>query len=106
MKYAGLRYRAENAHRLPNTSTGWYLYHKSKNYHVILGGVKGGLKMGSKVASLAGGFFMIEAALDGLRGGQDFVSSLAAGLGIAGGFSIWSKCHRTFSVYNLQRAIG
>lgn len=65
--------------------------------------------MGSKVAFLAGGFFMIEAALDGLRGEQDFVSSLAAGFSIAGGFSVWSKCHRYFlstvckepSAYNL-----
>jgi hypothetical protein len=30
-KTAGLRFRAENAHRLPQTPTGWYLYHKSKN---------------------------------------------------------------------------
>src|SRR5579862_1595188 len=46
---AGLRFRAENAHRLPTTPTGWYLYHKSKNYHVALGGIKEGTRMGLRV---------------------------------------------------------
>lgn len=93
MKTAGLRFRAENAHRIPHSSTGWYLYHKSKNYHVVLGGVKEGLKMGSKISFLTGGFFVIENAVDRMRGNQDFLSSLVAGLAIAGGFSAWSGCH-------------
>jgi hypothetical protein len=42
-KTAGLVFRAENAHRLPATPTGWYLYHKSKNYHMAMGGVKEGV---------------------------------------------------------------
>ena len=29
---AALRYRAENAHYLPTSQAGWYLYGKSKNY--------------------------------------------------------------------------
>ena len=44
-KMAGLRFRAENAHRLPNDTTGWYFYHKAKNYQAMYGGVKEGLKM-------------------------------------------------------------
>ena len=94
-KTTSLRFRAENAHRLPSTSTGWYLYHKTKNYHVMLGGLKEGLKMGTKIAFWAGGFFMVEEAVDRLRGKQDFVSTLVAGLGIAGGFSAWSECYWT-----------
>ena len=65
---AGLRFRAENTHRLPTTQVGWYLYHKSKNYHVMLGGIKEGLKMGSKLGFWAGGFFVMEEAVDRLRG--------------------------------------
>ncbi len=91
MKTAGLRFRAENSHRFPTAPTGWYLYHKSKNYHVMLGGVKEGLKMGSKVAFWAGGFFMVEEAVDRLRGTKDFISTLVAGVGVAGGFSAWSE---------------
>lgn len=91
MQTSALRFRAENSHRFPTTSIGWYLYHKSKNYHVMLGGVKEGFKMGLKVAFWAGGFFVVEEAVDRLRGRRDFVSTLVAGLGIAGGFCTWSK---------------
>ena len=89
-KTAGLRFRAENSHRFPTSSTGWYLYHKSKNYHMMLGGVKEGLKMGSKVAFWGGGFFVVEEAIDRLRGTKDFLSTVVASLSISGGFSAWS----------------
>ncbi|MCJ1382934.1 hypothetical protein MMC17_006047 [Xylographa soralifera] len=89
---AGLRFRAENAHRLPTSPTGWYLYHKSKNYHVILGAIKEGLKMGGKVGFWVGGFFAVEEAIDRVRGGRvDFLSTVVAGLSVAGGFSAWHR---------------
>ncbi|MCJ1257748.1 hypothetical protein MMC24_005574 [Lignoscripta atroalba] len=89
---AGLRFRAENSHRLPKSSTGWYLYHKSKNYHMMLGGVKEGLKMGTKVGFWVGGFFTVEEAIDRARGGRkDFLSTVVAGLSVAGGFSAWNQ---------------
>ena len=89
---AGLRFRAENAHRLPTSMTGWYMYHKSKNYHVMFGGGREGLKMGAKMGFWAGTFFTVEEAVDLVRGGsQDFLSSVVAGLSVAGGFSAWSK---------------
>ena len=65
---AGLRFRAENAHRLPTSQVGWYLYHKSKNYHVMAGGVKEGLRMGVKLSIWAGGFLCMEEATDRFRG--------------------------------------
>lgn len=87
---AGLRFRAENSHRFPTTSTGWYLYHKTKNYHAMLGGIKEGMKMGFKISFWAGSFFLIEEAVDRLRGTKDFLSTVVAGLSISGGFSAWS----------------
>ena len=58
----------------------------------MFGGVKEGLKLGSKVGFWAGGFFMVEEAVDRVRGGKkDFVSTVIAGLSIAGGFSAWSE---------------
>lgn len=90
-KTAGLRFRAENSHRFPTTATGWYLYHKSKNYHWMLGGLKEGMKMGAKVAFWGGGFFYVEEAVDRMRGRKDFLSTVLAGLSIAGGFSAWSE---------------
>ncbi|KAK1815960.1 hypothetical protein LTR12_009651 [Friedmanniomyces endolithicus] len=109
---AGLRFRAENAHRQPNTQTGWYLYHKSKNYHVALGGVLEAFKMAGKLGLWVGVFVTMEEGLDrgraglvrvwrGVRGGKeedvlvessrDFVSTTLAGLGTAGAFSTWNR---------------
>ncbi|KAI9850020.1 MAG: hypothetical protein M1838_006193 [Thelocarpon superellum] len=88
---AGWRFRAENAHRLPRTTTGWYLYHKSKNYHMMFGGVTEGLKMGGKLSLLAGAFFTVEEAVDRTRGTRDCLSTVIAGLGIAGGWSLWNR---------------
>lgn len=87
---AGLRFRAENAHRLPTTPTGWYLYHKSKNYVMALAGVREGLKMGAKVSFWTAGFFSIEEMFDRYRGTKDFVNTVIASLSIAGSFSLWS----------------
>lgn len=86
-KMAGLRFRAENSHRFPTTAPGWYLYHKSKNYHMMLGGIKEGLKMGTKISLWTGSFFFVEEAVDRLRGKKDFLSTVVAGLTISGGFS-------------------
>lgn len=87
---AGLLFRAENAHRLPTTPTGWYLYHKSKNYNMALGGVKEGLRMGAKVSFWTASFFGIEEMFDRYRGTKDFINTVIASLSVAGGFSLWS----------------
>lgn len=88
---AGLKFRAENAHRLPTSPTGWYLYHKSKNYHMAFGGVKEGIRMGAKVSFWTIGFFYIEDMFDRYRGTKDFVNTVVASLSVAGAFSIWSR---------------
>lgn len=89
---ASLRFRAENAHRMPTTPLGWFLYHKSKNYNVMLGGIVEGAKMGAKLGLLVGGFFTVEEAVDRVRGTKDFLSTVVAGGGISGMFSLWSQC--------------
>ncbi|KAI1819877.1 hypothetical protein F4861DRAFT_106542 [Xylaria intraflava] len=90
-KMAGLRFRAEHAHRLPTSTTGWYLYHKSKNYHLAFGGLKEGLKVGAKLGLLSTSMFCAENLFDVYRGGQDFVSTVMASLAVAGGFSLWNR---------------
>ena len=87
---AGLRFRAEHAHRLPTTTTGWYLYHKSKNYHLLFGGLKEGVKVGTKLAFLSTTMFCVEDLFDVYRGTKDMFNTTAAALAVAGGFSIWS----------------
>lgn len=89
-KMTALRFRAENAHRLPTTPTGWYLYHKSKNYNTALGGVKEGFKMGFKVSVWTAAAFSIEEFFDQYRGTKDFLNTMLASLSVAGAFSLWS----------------
>ena len=89
---ASYRYRAENAHRLPTTQTGWYLYHKSKNYHSIVGGVKEGVRLGGRLSGWAALFVCSEEVIDKLRGGgddrqRDVASTVCAGMATAGLYS-------------------
>ncbi|KAI1138100.1 hypothetical protein F5Y05DRAFT_51149 [Hypoxylon sp. FL0543] len=90
-KMAGLRFRAEHAHRLPTTTTGWYLYHKSKNYHLALGGLKEGLKVGARLSVLSTAMFCAENLFDVYRGTKDLFSTVMASLAVAGGFSFWNR---------------
>jgi hypothetical protein len=126
---AALRFRAENAHRLPISQPGWYLYHKSKNYYKTKEGALEGLRKGCKVAAWSSVFFVIEESLDvfrgtwkagrtvemmegvdelslkridrGVAGSRDFVSSALAGM-VTGG--VWSAWHQ-FPVSLASRTI-
>lgn len=88
---AGLRFRAENSHRLPKSEKGWFLYHKTKNYQMMLNGIKGSFKTGSKLSVLMGGFFVIEEVVDRYRKQQDFLSTTIAGASLGGLYSLWRK---------------
>ncbi|SNX83201.1 uncharacterized protein MEPE_01907 [Melanopsichium pennsylvanicum] len=59
-KRAGLVFMAENAHRLPDTVQGWYFYSKTKNYKVLLGAAKGGLRQGVRLGIWTTGFCLVE----------------------------------------------
>src|SRR5882757_3636010 len=97
---AAYRYRAENAHRLPTTQTGWFLYQKSKNYHAMLGGVKEGVRFGSICTGWATLFMVTEEMVDLSRarllargdddiatGQRDAGSTIIAGMSLAGIYS-------------------
>lgn len=103
---SGYRFRAENAHRLPKTQAGWYLYHKSKNYVKMMGALKQGLHMAGRLSTWTLLFVSMEEAVDGARAGilrlqhpndedlhvsKDFISTALAGLGTAGAFSAWNR---------------
>ncbi|KFX88301.1 hypothetical protein O988_09066, partial [Pseudogymnoascus sp. VKM F-3808] len=88
---AGLRFRAENAHRLPKDPTGWYLYHKSKNYRMMLDGVREGVRMGGRVAVWTLVFLGTEEVWDNVRGRRDVGNTVIASATVAGGFSLWNR---------------
>lgn len=89
-KMAGLQFRAEHAHKLPTTPTGWFMYHKSKNYNMARGALKEGIKMGFKVSFWTTAMFVVEDMYDEYRESKDFVNTVLASLTVAGGFSLWS----------------
>lgn len=80
MKDSELRFRAENAHRLPTTTTGWYLYHKSKNYNALLGGIKEGGRFAGKMVGWTALFFAFEEGVD--RGRARIVRTWRRTLGV------------------------
>ncbi|KAL8675192.1 MAG: hypothetical protein Q9168_000445 [Polycauliona sp. 1 TL-2023] len=94
-KTAALRFRAENSHRFPTTSTGWYQYHKSKNYVCIFEGVKAGFRLGARLAGWAASFFYLEEVVDDFRNRRDFLSTAVASLTVSGIFSIKNRFNMT-----------
>lgn len=88
-RQAAYQFRAENAHRFPTSSTGWFLYHKSKNYKAIVGAVKDGTKLGLKLGTGALVFCLIEETVDCARHARrDFISTVIAGLSFSGIYSV------------------
>lgn len=90
-RQSGLQYLAENAHKLPTTVQGWYFYHKTKNYRMMLGGVKRGIRFAGKTGGLCLLYGSLEAALDDVRGEADVVNSVTAGVATGAIFSALSK---------------
>ncbi|KAJ0167302.1 hypothetical protein CTA2_3320 [Colletotrichum tanaceti] len=88
---AQLRFRAEHAHKMPTTTTGWYLYHKSKNYHAMQGGLREGIRMGSRLSFWTLLAFSLETTVDRYRGKTDLLSTILASLTVAGSFSLWNR---------------
>ncbi|KAL4808938.1 hypothetical protein BDV18DRAFT_133539 [Aspergillus unguis] len=91
-KKAADRFRAENAHRFPTSQSGWFQYHKNKNYTTIVGGVKEGMKMGFKLGTGALAFALFEETVDYARHDQrDFLSTVTAGLSFSGIYSLLAR---------------
>ncbi|KAK3395734.1 hypothetical protein B0T20DRAFT_44321 [Sordaria brevicollis] len=91
MKTAGMRFRAEHAHKLPTTKMGWYFYHKSKNYSSIWGGAKEGARMGAKICFWTTAMFGIEHMFDSYRGTADVFNTVTACVTVSGAFSLWNR---------------
>ncbi|OCH92892.1 hypothetical protein OBBRIDRAFT_790749 [Obba rivulosa] len=84
-RLASLRFLAENAHRPPTTMKGWYFYNKTKNYRMMLGGLKQAGLDAARLGATAAGWVIIEEGCERL--GWKDVSEVAAGVGTAGIFA-------------------
>lgn len=88
---SNLRFRAEHAHKMPDSTAGWYLYHKSKNYHAMQGGIAEGFRMAARTGLWSFMALGLESTVDQWRGRSDLFSTVVASLSVAGAFSLWRE---------------
>ncbi|KIM25944.1 hypothetical protein M408DRAFT_202689 [Serendipita vermifera MAFF 305830] len=88
---AKLQFLAENVHKQPRTVRGWYFYNKTKNYRMMLGGLRTGGRDAVKIGALGFVWAGIEEAVlhtsSELEPGKEFI----AGLGTATAFSVVTR---------------
>lgn len=99
-RHASLQYKAENAHRPPRTVGGWYFYHKTKNYKVILGALSQGGRTGPLVGAIAGTYVFSEELVE--RAGWGDVKAVVAGLGTSAAVSAVYR----LPWYTMKRTMG
>ncbi|EKM80494.1 hypothetical protein AGABI1DRAFT_113661 [Agaricus bisporus var. burnettii JB137-S8] len=100
-RLAGMQFLAENVHRPPTTVQGWYFYRKTKNYKVMLGGLKGAGKDSLRLGLAVLGWVGTEEAAN--RFGYGNVKETGAGLVSAGAFSMiyrlpWKTTRRVLAL--------
>lgn len=83
-RLSSLRYLAENAHRAPRTLEEWYFYHKTKNYRVLLGGLKASGREGVRLGAAGCLWVGIERGMEGLGREVGEWREVGAGAGLAG----------------------
>ena len=83
---ASLRFLAENVHRAPTTVQGWYFYNKTKNYKVILGGLKGAGLEGGRLGVVGLGWVGMEWVVERMGWGE--MKEISAAIGTGGLYSM------------------
>ncbi|EKM59150.1 uncharacterized protein PHACADRAFT_249398 [Phanerochaete carnosa HHB-10118-sp] len=91
---ASLRFLAENVHRPPTTVQGWYFYQKTKNYRVILGGLKEAGADALKLGASAAAWVCFEEGATRLGEEVANFKEIIAGLGTSAVFSLACECSR------------
>ena len=86
---SSLRFLAENAHRPPRTLEEWYFYHKSKNYRVLMGGVKASGREGMRMGAAGLVWVGFEEGCRRVGGGVGEWREVGAGVGLAGVVSLF-----------------
>ena len=83
-----LRFLAENVHRPPTTVRGWYLYNKTKNYRVMMGGLRQAGMDAGRLAAAAAVFVGVEEVAERMGGIVGEVGDVLAGIGTGAVFSM------------------
>lgn len=93
-----LRFLAENAHRAPKTVQGWYFYNKTKNYKIILAGLREGGRDAARLGVTALGWVTIEEGMK--RIGMPDAAEIGAGIGTGAIFGgVCTSSLQLFSCY-------
>ncbi|KAJ3413264.1 hypothetical protein HDV05_008250 [Chytridiales sp. JEL 0842] len=102
-RHRSLQFLAENAHRLPKTMRGWYLYHKYKQHEAIHAGYKGGFKYAGRFGLIGLSYVTMESFLVSERGlgGESWVCSLTAGAVTSAVFSGFARLPPQYAKYAL-----
>ncbi|KAI8872885.1 hypothetical protein GQ42DRAFT_118741 [Ramicandelaber brevisporus] len=67
LQLRGYQYLAENAHQLPRTKRGWFMYHRQKNYEAMMAFFIGGAKSAVRIMLPVLAFEATTTAIDWLR---------------------------------------
>jgi hypothetical protein len=86
------QFLAENAHRLPTTKGGWFMYHKHKNYAVIREFVSAGTRTGIRMAGWTGLYCGMEYLFIHFNG-ENWINGAGAGFLSGGIFAAKSSIH-------------
>ncbi|KZT12552.1 uncharacterized protein LAESUDRAFT_718821 [Laetiporus sulphureus 93-53] len=97
---AALQFLAENVHRPPTTVRGWYFYNKTKNYRVLMAGMKESGKEAARLGATAGVWVALEEGCERVDGLAKEAQEVIAAMGTASVFSVVCK----FSVSHLSKA--
>ncbi|KAF7789379.1 hypothetical protein EIP86_000323 [Pleurotus ostreatoroseus] len=89
-----LRFLAENVHRPPTTVRGWYLYNKTKNYRVMMGGLRQAGMDAGRLAAAAAVFVGVEEVAERMGGIVGEVGDVLAGIGTGAVFSMLYRLPR------------
>ncbi|EGG02423.1 uncharacterized protein MELLADRAFT_110181 [Melampsora larici-populina 98AG31] len=101
-KLSGAQFTCENLHRLPTSRQAAYLFQKTKNYRIILGGLKGGLRSGARLGAWTGAFCsMKEVTLIPIKSSIPHEDQLHCRF-IAGGISGFILALGASSLYRLR----
>ncbi|KAH9844205.1 uncharacterized protein C8Q71DRAFT_866317 [Rhodofomes roseus] len=107
---ASMQFLAENAHRPPTTVQGWYFYNKTKNYRVLMAGLKEAGRDAARLTATVGVFVAVSEACDYLGGLWGEVREVASSVAVAGAFAgvyrqPWREARRTLAVGLLTGAV-
>jgi len=105
-----MQFLAENAHRPPTTVQGWYFYNKTKNYRVLMAGLKEAGKDAARLTATVGAYVAVSEACEYMGGVWGEAREVASCVGIAAAFAGvyrqgWREARRTLAVGLLTGAV-